>query len=309
MIPYGKGRRYDQGNYGGNLPSGSSPPLNASTTPVTEIQETLSTTRGLKSPWYEGPVAEVDWHGFYFNNQNTWEPFFNDKKVSFDIGIGPVGSEQRIVQDICSDMPSHMRSAQGLFIPMHIPKGTTIQVRAMLYADTTSGDYYLRPMFLGICQPMEYQRIFHRSETIGIQTVGSPVLGNGYGTLCDATVINTWTSWVSLGTTTFDWHTCYLQVGHGYNGVDPDLTASAGPYQGMYQVGFGSSQDIIWDAGYVTMDDILSGGSDWTGGGHLQLDPLHKYIPSGTEVFVRYQTTNITDVGCRKKDFRMIGFG
>jgi len=309
MIPYGKGSRTDQGNLGNLLLSEFRPMYNTSSSIVYALNEPM-TSRGVKSAWYEGPTTQFDWHGIYLANCHSVAPFTSDRKISVDVGIGDVGSETMILESITFDYPSHTRCGIHMYIPLFVPKGETIHFRMCYYADTTSGDCHFRPIANhGFMRGIDGQRIFRRSETIGIDTVAAPVEGNLYGVLLNPSTANTWTSWAEIGTTTFDWHAFYPMWGRGFDGLDPSSNPSAGPYNFLYQIGIGGSQDVIIDSGFIEMPDTGTGRSDWINGDHKQNEPLEMYIPSGTTFYARMRSSVVADVASRSKDLKIVGFG
>jgi len=308
MIEYGKGRHWDQAS-SIDLGVSVSPEYRALSTPTSHVNGN-NTARGTKLAWYDNGATTYDWHGFTLMFQNSWEPFFEDRKMSCDIAIGAVGSEQQILGEFCFDQPSHSRGSQEAFIPLFIPKGTTLHVRMMMYSNTTSGAFSMRPTLFGWRQDMCHHKVYFRSETIGISTQASPVLGNGYGTLVQPTIVDTMTPWVQIGENTFDYHTWYLNIGQGFIGIDPRITASAGPYNFLYEIGVGESgsQVAIIEDGYLNLQDSATGTSDWNVGTQ-QMQPLQHYLPAGTKIWARMQSSVISHVAAQSKDFRIVGFG
>lgn len=318
MIPKGYSNRGQDGNYGGEddgnvATAGQLASYNPSTSYVATMSGPMNTERGTKSSWYELFTTDEDIYGFYAGLEDCWEPFLYEKKISFDIGIGPVGSEQLIVQDLVADVPSHIRAGDAWFIPLFIPRGTIMHMRRMLYANTTSGNMDIRG-FITNCRyasPFGQFQPLHRSETVGIQTYASPVLGNGYGTHINPTVAHTKTSWVELGDTTFDWKAFHFFMGLGVNGINPEASTASGPYNSLVDFGVGP------DSGNVTvlLENVQRCLIDSASGNTADNNPkshsipIYQSIPTGSKLWARSQCGVVADTPSRSVLCSVIGYG
>jgi hypothetical protein len=262
---------------------------------------TSNVTANLKGSWSQLAVAEFDANLVYLQ----FDALTNTRRFLLDVGIGPVGSEQVVVENIHFASGASTPTCYGITLPLRVRAGDRLSARCQCSTGANTCD--VTGMLFSRAWPDAYpfQALLGKFETWGRD------LNNSGGTNLDpGAVANTKGAWTTLispsgasgGPVLDDWKALYVMVSNQGNTVMTNA-------HNLIDVGYGSDGDPsdTHPVNKIVVPDLklraaATGDCWWP----VIQGPYPAYVPAGSRLVVR-MSSDITDATDRKCDIVVMG--